>query len=99
MGKRQSVIAYIEVASQEAYPSRNLVIAWKMRNAFSYIVVFPRKSVFASMQMSPAGCGGGFVQELNKHNATLICCLIKEKLKRNLDPIPKRVSVLLILLL
>lgn len=98
VGKRQSVIACIEMVSQEAYPSYNLVIAWKMRNAFSYIVIFLPKNVFASMQMSLVSRGWGFVQEVNKHNAALICCLIKEGLKTNLDQIPKWVTVLLILL-
>lgn len=97
VARRQFVIACIEMVSQEAYPSRNLVIAWKMRNAFSYIVIFlPRKKkggkkVSASMQMAPVSCGWGFAQEVNKHNTALICCLIKEGLKTDLDPIPKRV--------
>lgn len=84
--------------SQEAYPSHNLVIAWEMRNAFSYIVIFPPKKMSLQMKMSLVSCGWGFVQEVNKHNTALICCLIKEGLKRNLDQIPKWVSVLLILL-
>lgn len=99
MGKRQSVNACTEMVSPEADPSRNLVMAWKMRNAFSYLVIFPPKNVSASMQMSPVSCGGGFVQEVNKHNAALICCLIKEGLKTNLDENPKWVSAWLILLL
>lgn len=37
VGMRQSVIACTEMVSQEAYPSHNLVIALKMRNALTIL--------------------------------------------------------------
>lgn len=64
---------------------------WEMHLAllsFSF-----QKTVFANMQMFLVSCGWGFVQEVNKHNKALICCSIKEELKRNFDQIPKSVCV------
>lgn len=67
-----------------------------MRNAFSFIVIFPSKKVSVQALKCPLSVvAERLYRELNERYTPLICCSIEKggRLKRNLYPILMRVCV------